>query len=92
MSDRDAKHLVMELQEARSEIDKLRRWIKDYRRQSIHLIERITQFDKFIRLAIEKTAVEVKGEYHWPDWLVDELDGMGLWIRKESDRGERNEF
>ena len=40
-----------------------------------------SKFESFMKLVIEKTAVELKGETHWPEWLVTKLDEMGLWVR-----------
>jgi hypothetical protein len=48
-------------------------------RHKYHQLE--SQFDSFMKLVIEKTAVELKGETHWPEWLVTKLDEMGLWVR-----------
>ena len=49
MSDRDAEHILNELQEARAEVDRLRRLIR------------------------EQTAVMVRGQTFWPDWVMQEL-------------------
>ena len=87
MSDKDASHLIIELQEARYEIDKLCKRLGAYKRESYRLIDRIAEFDGLVNLVVEKTAVKVGGELHWPEWLVNKLDDMGLKLCREMSDG-----
>ena len=45
MSDRDASHTLMELQEARAEVDRLRAVVREYQRQAAKLVERVVELD-----------------------------------------------
>lgn len=45
MSDREASHLVSELQEARAEVDRLRAVVREYQRQAAQLVERVVELD-----------------------------------------------
>ena len=46
MSDRDNGHTMDELREARAEVDRLREVVKEYKRKSAELVERIYQLDQ----------------------------------------------
>ena len=50
-------------------------------RARIEKLERM--FDDFYCLVIENTAISLNGETYWPDWLVNKLSEMGLYVRKE---------
>ena len=76
---------------ASSEIFQLEDMVKKYRKQVAKLTNKNEEFEAFVNLAISNTMVKVGGSSHWPDWLVEKLSKMGLWVMEGSDLERKDE-
>ena len=72
MSDRDANHLVSELQEARAEIDRLRNVVKDFKLKADQLLK----IDQDHRLRL----IRLEELLRWRKWPEEKPEVSGVYL------------